>query len=74
MDLCNRITSKPSQPWTDIQKQLISVLQTRNIVQTSTTTTTSSAPKTITTINFNKLFVRQCTDLLIKHITSTFYY
>jgi hypothetical protein len=74
MDLSNKILSKVSLSWMDVQKQLLNVMQTRTttgISVSSLQNATSGGTGTATsssTIAINKIFVKQCTDFLIKHI------
>ena len=76
MNLSNRVLSKTSLSWTDVQKQLFNAIQTRssgggggaNLSSTNTGTTTA-----LCTIAINKSMVKQCTDILIKHIKSKWF-
>jgi hypothetical protein len=70
MDLCNKILSKAPTSWLDVQKQLLNVIQTRANMATTTQSTTSINVNASSTLAINKLFVKQCTDFLIKHIKS----
>lgn len=63
MDLSNKVLAKAPISWGDVQKQLLTVIQTRGTSIHSSTSSTHQLP-------INKVFVKQCTDLLIKHIKS----
>ncbi len=63
MDLSNRVLSKAAISWTDVQKQLLTVIQTRG-------TTIHTSSQTTHQMAINKQYVKQCTDFLIKHIKS----
>jgi hypothetical protein len=65
MNLTNQVLARTAVSWTDVQKQLFSVIQTRGGGAVLNTTANPSA-----TILINKPLVKQCTDLLIKHIKS----
>ena len=67
MDLCNKVLSKAPVSWADVQKQLLTVIQTRG-------TSIHSSTSTSTLLPINKAFVKQCTDLLIKNIKSIYIY
>lgn len=61
MDLANKVLSKAPISWTDVQKQLLTVIQTKGTSIHSSSSSTHQLP-------INKVFVKQCTDLLIKKI------
>ena len=63
MDICDKVLSRSQLSWSDVQKQILSVIQTRSSSIQSNINSSSSLP-------INKIFLRQCTDLLIKHIKS----
>lgn len=66
MNLANKVLSKSSISWSDVQKQLLS-----GLVQTTSGGGRIGPPSSSSsTIQINKPLVRQCTDLLIKHIKS----
>ena len=78
MDLCNKVLSKTAISWPDVQKQLITLLHSRN-AGTITTSSSSSgginnpsyaSSSSHSSLAINRPFVRQCTDYLIKHIKS----
>lgn len=73
MDQCNKdLCNKKPINWTDLEKQLPN-LQTRigsTIPVSSTLSSTTAATIQSTSLAINKHFVKQCTDLLIKHIKS----
>jgi hypothetical protein len=68
MNLTNKVLSKAAISWADVQKQLFSVIQTRSGVVVNASSISSSAGSA--PILINKPLVKQCTDLLIKHIKS----
>lgn len=75
MDICNKVLSKAPISWTDVQKQLLNVMQTRTTNLTTSSSSLnygSSISSTSSTLGLaiNKIQVKQCTDLLIKHIKS----
>ena len=90
MDLCNRLLSKAPISWTDLQKQLMIVLQTRgagsaggsggggggglasSVVSGGSSSSGATGQSALSTasLTVNKLLVKQCTDLLVKHIKS----
>lgn len=61
MDFCNKVLSKAPISWPDVQKQLFTVMQSR---------TSGMSSNSVNSLGFNKASVKQCTDLLIKHIKS----
>ena len=61
MNLSNKVLSKAVMSWADVHKQLLIVIQTRGTSIHTSSSTTHQLP-------INKVFVKQCTDLLIKHI------
>ncbi|CAF0705814.1 unnamed protein product [Brachionus calyciflorus] len=70
MDQCNKDLGKKPINWTDLEKQLPS-LQTRigtSLPIGSTLLGPSTTATNTQSLAINKLFVKQCTDLLIKHI------
>lgn len=64
MDFCNKVLSKAPISWPDVQKQLFTVMQSR------TSSISSNYGSSVNSLGFNKASVKQCTDLLIKHIKS----
>ena len=72
MDQCNKLLSKAPVSWSDVQKQLMSLIQSRstpastavNAPGPAATATSSSS----SLLAINRALVKQCTDLLIKHI------
>ena len=64
MDFCNKVLSKAPVSWPDVQKQLFTVMQSR------TSSMSSNYGSSVNSLGFNKASVKQCTDLLIKHIKS----
>jgi hypothetical protein len=74
MDLCNKVLSKAPISWGDVQKQLLNLIQSRNLptIQSSTTNA-ATVISSSSSISINNLFVKQCTDFLIKHIKSISY-
>ena len=85
MDLCNKILSKAPLSWLDVQKQLLTAMQSRagagggagsvsTALQYAATSVSlmnaSSVNANSSALPINKTFVKQCTDFLIKHIKS----
>ena len=73
MDFCNKVLSKAPISWIDVHKQLLNVMQTRSANLTSTLSSYSSSSSSTSSslgLAINKIQVKQCTDLLIKHIKS----
>ena len=85
MDLCNKILSKAPLSWLDVQKQLLTAMQSRagagggagsvsSALQYAATSVSlmnaSSVSANSSALPINKMFVKQCTDFLIKHIKS----
>ncbi len=71
MDLCNKVLSKAPISWGDVQKQLLNLIQSRNLpLIQSSTTNAATVISSSSSISINNLFVKQCTDFLIKHIKS----
>lgn len=66
MDFCNKVLSKAPVSWVDVHKQLLTVMQTRTTNMTSNYGSSASSLG----LAINKASVKQCTDLLIKHIKS----
>jgi hypothetical protein len=71
MDLCNKVLSKAPISWADVQKQLLTTIQTRG---SSGGISTLSSNSSSSMLPINRLFVKQCSDFLIKHIKSELKY
>jgi hypothetical protein len=75
MNLANKALSKAATlSWPDVQKQLLNVVVQSTPSSTSRNITLTSSSGGITvpsaSIAVNKPLVKQCTDLLIKHLKS----